>query len=85
MIKIEEVRDNLEGMQGEVGDLVSDIIMAFEDYEFECESTIIVNKNNNEGTEIMAYADSEKAPELKIFVEKNEDEYLIKEVNIVYD
>jgi hypothetical protein len=84
MIKLEEVRDNLEGMEGQLRDLPDDIVMTFEDYEFEGESEIIVDKNNSEGTEIMAYANSKNSPELKIFVEKNEDEYLIKKVHIVY-
>jgi hypothetical protein len=85
MITIEKVRDNLTGMQGEVGDLPNDIVATFEDYTFEGESEIIVNKNNSAGTEILAYANHRHAPELKILIEKNEDEYLIKEVNIVYD
>jgi hypothetical protein len=80
MITLEQIMDNLEGMEGELKNLYNDIVVAFEDYQYEGESNIIILKNNPAGTELLACANHRHAPELKILIEKNEDEYIIKEV-----
>lgn len=68
---LKEVIDNLQGM--EVGeDFIGDAICAFEDYEFEGETEVIVSiDENNPGIDYQAYIKHPDAPIIMIKIVGN--------------
>jgi hypothetical protein len=84
LMKIKQVEKNLEGMEGEYKNIGDDIREAFEDYEYCNESSVLINKLNPDGTILNAYVDHKDAPGFKLFVKKNNNEYLINKVEIIY-
>jgi hypothetical protein len=80
MLNLQEIVENIKKINDiEVDELENEIICAFEDYEYEGESEIIVSSQNEmncfiprEGTH-SAYANAAHAPEVKFEVVENED------------
>ena len=63
---IQKVLDNIKKLT----ELDSEqIVEAFEDYEFEGESYVVVNKSQNAGYDYVAYVDHKDAPQILIKLE----------------
>ena len=60
-MKLEDVLENLNGMEV-TDDIENDIICAFEDYEYEGVSEIIVNKHAGKKCDYQAYANYKYSP-----------------------
>jgi hypothetical protein len=68
---IQEVIKNLVGMEV-TDDFVNDVICAFEDYEYEGETNVIVSKDeSNDNVDYQAYVDHADAPVICIKIEGN--------------
>ncbi|NLZ34372.1 MAG: hypothetical protein GX889_05590 [Clostridiales bacterium] len=69
---IQEVIKNLVGMKV-TDDFENDVICAFEDYEYEGETYVIVSKDeSNDNIDYQAYIDHADAPIICIKIENNE-------------
>ena len=66
---INNVLGNIKNLIGKKID-TEEIIEAFEDYSFNDESEIIVNKSQNAGYDYVAYVDHKDAPQILIKVEE---------------
>lgn len=71
MKTLKQIIEELKGMEV-TDDFKNDVICAFEDYEFEGENEVIVEKDeSNTNIDYQAYINSRKAPIICIRIEKN--------------
>ena len=67
---IQEVIKNLVGMEV-TDDFINDVICAFEDYEYEGETNVIVSKDESNNIDYQAYIDHVDSPIVCIKIEGN--------------
>jgi hypothetical protein len=69
-----QVEENLMGLTALKEDFENDIICAFEDFEEDGETSVIVSKSSNDGYDYVAYVNTENSIQFLLTVEEYDND-----------